>query len=183
MVDEGTRHDEARSTGGRSPEAIVGILEEEEVILVKQPDLLEEFAREHHTAAGYVPGFVRDERGEILITHAYAGVAYSAQQIVDAGPGHPDDVRTCVEHHRAHRTDLLRASKVDELCHQVVIGETPDPLAGGFSVTQATVLVPTISSITPTSGPAGTTVTINGTNFRSTLGSSYVSFNGVKATS
>ena len=65
----------------------------------------------------------------------------------------------------------------------ITVGETPDPLAGGFSVTQATVLAPTISSITPTSGPAGTTVTINGTNFRSTLGSSYVSFNGVKATS
>ena len=37
---------------------------------------------------------------------------------------------------------------------------------------------PTISSLSPTSGPVGTSVTINGSNFGSTQGSSTVTFNG-----
>ncbi len=41
---------------------------------------------------------------------------------------------------------------------------------------------PTISSFSPTSGPAGTSVTINGTNFSSTKTSNAVKFNGTSAT-
>lgn len=41
---------------------------------------------------------------------------------------------------------------------------------------------PTISSLSPTSGSVGTSVTIHGTNFGSTQGTSTVSFNGVNAT-
>src|SRR5260370_743093 len=41
---------------------------------------------------------------------------------------------------------------------------------------------PTISSLSPTSGAVGTSVTITGTNFGSTQGTSIVTFNGTKAT-
>jgi hypothetical protein len=40
---------------------------------------------------------------------------------------------------------------------------------------------PTITSISPTSGPAGTLVTINGSNFGATQGSSFVSFGTTQA--
>lgn len=46
----------------------------------------------------------------------------------------------------------------------------------GFTVT------PGISSVSPTSGPAGTSVNITGTNFGGSQGSSTVSFNGTTAT-
>ena len=45
-----------------------------------------------------------------------------------------------------------------------------------------TVPVPTISSLSPSSGPGGTPVIIAGTNFGSTQGSSTVTFNGAVAT-
>ena len=41
---------------------------------------------------------------------------------------------------------------------------------------------PSIAALTPTSGPVGASVTITGTNFGSTQGSSTVTFNGVSAT-
>ena len=41
---------------------------------------------------------------------------------------------------------------------------------------------PTITSISPTAGPPGATVTITGTNFGSTKGTSTVQFNGAVAT-
>jgi hypothetical protein len=41
---------------------------------------------------------------------------------------------------------------------------------------------PIITSLSPTSGPAGTAVTITGTNFGQTQGTSIVSFNGLSAT-
>src|SRR6266566_1395518 len=41
---------------------------------------------------------------------------------------------------------------------------------------------PSITSLSPTSGPVGTSVTITGTNFGSTQGASSVTFNGTKAT-
>jgi RHS repeat-associated protein len=44
------------------------------------------------------------------------------------------------------------------------------------------VLVPAISALSPTSGPIGTSVTISGSNFGSTQGSSTVTFNGTAAT-
>jgi RHS repeat-associated protein len=44
------------------------------------------------------------------------------------------------------------------------------------------VSVPNISNLNPTSGPVGTSVTITGTNFGSSQGSSTVSFNGTTAT-
>lgn len=49
---------------------------------------------------------------------------------------------------------------------------------GGGDV-NPTVPKPTITSITPTVGPAGTEVTINGSNFSSTQGENTVRFNGV----
>jgi ribosomal protein L31 len=54
--------------------------------------------------------------------------------------------------------------------------ETPEPLSGGFIVTEAPALVPVITSISPTSGETGTTVTINGSNFGNTRGASTVKF-------
>jgi hypothetical protein len=44
------------------------------------------------------------------------------------------------------------------------------------------VAVPTISSLNPVSGPVGTSVTITGTNFGATQGTSTVTFNGTAAT-
>ena len=44
------------------------------------------------------------------------------------------------------------------------------------------VVAPAISSLLPTSGPVGTAVTITGTNFGATQGTSTVSFNGITAT-
>ena len=46
-----------------------------------------------------------------------------------------------------------------------------------FTITSA----PSISSMSPTSGPAGILVTVNGSNFGSGQGQSYVTFNGVSA--
>ena len=57
--------------------------------------------------------------------------------------------------------------------------ETPVMLAGGFTV----VVRPAISAISPTSLCCGDILTINGNNFGSTRGSSYVSFGTKKATS
>jgi hypothetical protein len=60
---------------------------------------------------------------------------------------------------------------------------------GGTSTTSAadefsyTVNAPAVSSLSPTSGAIGTPVTIAGTHFGTTQGSSTVSFNGVDATS
>jgi hypothetical protein len=42
--------------------------------------------------------------------------------------------------------------------------------------------IPTIASLSPTAGPAGTAVTITGTNFGATQGTSTVAFNGTLAT-
>ena len=41
---------------------------------------------------------------------------------------------------------------------------------------------PTLTSLSPTSGPVGTVVTITGTNFGATKGTSTVTFNGTSAT-
>jgi len=49
----------------------------------------------------------------------------------------------------------------------------------GFTVTPPS---PTITSVSPSSGPVGTAVTVTGTNFGSTQGSSTVTFNGTAAT-
>ena len=49
--------------------------------------------------------------------------------------------------------------------------------AGGGSA-----VPPTITSLAPTSGPVGTAVTITGTNFGATQGTSTVTFNGTTAT-
>jgi hypothetical protein len=51
-----------------------------------------------------------------------------------------------------------------------------------FTVTNTTGSAPSITSLSPTSGSVGTSVTITGTNFGSTQGSSTVFFNGLQAT-
>lgn len=54
--------------------------------------------------------------------------------------------------------------------------------SNGVSFTVAAAGPPSITSINPTSGLAGTSVTISGTNFGTTQGTSTVAFNGVLAT-
>src|SRR5204862_8210868 len=51
-----------------------------------------------------------------------------------------------------------------------------------FFATGAHAAAPTITSLSVTSGPVGTSVTITGTNFGATQGSSTVKFNGTTAT-
>ncbi len=64
----------------------------------------------------------------------------------------------------------------------------PDSPAGGWIMqmvafrSASTSAVPTISSLNPISGPAGTSVTIAGANFGATQGTSTVTFNGTAAT-
>jgi hypothetical protein len=53
-------------------------------------------------------------------------------------------------------------------------------VAATFTIVAAP--APTITSLAPTSGPVGTSVTITGTNFGTTQGSSTVTFNGTAAT-
>ena len=53
--------------------------------------------------------------------------------------------------------------------------------SNGVSFT-VTVPAPSITSLTPTSGAVGTSVTITGTNFGATQGTSTVTFNGTAAT-
>jgi hypothetical protein len=60
----------------------------------------------------------------------------------------------------------------------VTVGGTA---SNGASFT-VTVPAPSISSLNPSSGPVGTSVTISGTNFGATQGSSTVAFNGTTAT-
>jgi len=52
----------------------------------------------------------------------------------------------------------------------------------GCEVWRRATTAPTIISISPTEGSLGTPVTIGGTNFGGTQGTSYVTFNGVRAT-
>jgi uncharacterized repeat protein (TIGR01451 family) len=63
-----------------------------------------------------------------------------------------------------------------------VTADQPDPLPANNAATQTTNInpnaPPTVSGFTPASGPSGTSVTINGTNFYST---SAVKFNGTSA--
>ena len=56
-----------------------------------------------------------------------------------------------------------------------------DTLVGGFTV-NAPQNTPVVDSVSPPEGPPGTPVTIKGTNFGDTQGTSYVTFNGVQAT-
>lgn len=58
---------------------------------------------------------------------------------------------------------------------------TSDGTANGPTFTYIIPTPPTISSISPTSGPAGTVVTITGTHFKTTLTDNAVTFNGVAA--
>ena len=50
------------------------------------------------------------------------------------------------------------------------------------ALTYTVTVAPTLTSLSPTSGPVGTAVTIAGTNFGATRGSSTVTFNGTAAT-
>jgi streptogramin lyase len=93
------------------------------------------------------------------------------------------------------------ANEIGQMSTSGVLTEHPVPTAGGFPVDVTTgsdgnvwfsegdsskvgrvnlvSAIPTIQSFAPTSGPVGTTVTINGTNF---TGAYSVTFNGVTAT-
>ena len=66
----------------------------------------------------------------------------------------------------------------------VIINDTA-PTADAYNLSLVEVrqaaIAPTISSLTPASGPIGTSVTIAGTNFGTTQGSSTVTFGGVSA--
>ena len=59
---------------------------------------------------------------------------------------------------------------------------TNDKTSAGFPFTVTLPVIPTISSIDPTSGKVGTTVIITGTDFSTTPGENTVSFNGTEAT-
>ncbi|MBS1667039.1 MAG: IPT/TIG domain-containing protein [Bacteroidetes bacterium] len=59
---------------------------------------------------------------------------------------------------------------------------TSSGTATGPNFTYLALPVPTITSISPTTGSAGTAVTISGTNFKTTLTDNTVLFNGVAAT-
>jgi hypothetical protein len=61
-----------------------------------------------------------------------------------------------------------------------VVVETIDGTSNGGLFGAQT--APSITSLTPTSGPVGSSVTINGSNFGSSQGSSTVTFNGTAAT-
>jgi hypothetical protein len=64
----------------------------------------------------------------------------------------------------------------------------PNPVALGgktvfnFQFTSSSTTTPSITSLTPNSGPVGTSVTIAGTNFGATQGTSTVTFSGTAAT-
>lgn len=64
----------------------------------------------------------------------------------------------------------------------VVSVGTSDGTANGPTFTYIVPTPPTISAISPVSGPAGTVVTITGTNFKTTLTDNTVQFNGIAAT-
>jgi IPT/TIG domain/Bacterial Ig-like domain (group 3)/Glucodextranase, domain B len=59
----------------------------------------------------------------------------------------------------------------------ITVGSSTGTSSGSFTVSP-----PTITSFSPTSGPAGTPVTITGTNFSTTLVNNVVKFNGTTAT-
>jgi hypothetical protein len=74
---------------------------------------------------------------------------------------------------------------------KIVVTVPAGVVAGNASVTQNgatsngiafTIIQPNITSLSPTSGSAGTSVTITGTSFGSTQGTSTVTFNGTPAT-
>lgn len=60
-------------------------------------------------------------------------------------------------------------------------GNTATSLGVTVTVNNTATTVPSIASLNPTSGPVGTSVTIAGTNFGLTQGTSTVTFNGVAA--
>jgi YD repeat-containing protein len=77
--------------------------------------------------------------------------------------------------------------KTTKIVAPVPVGATTGPVvvtAGGIASNGVTftVLAPSISSILPASGTGGTSVTINGSNFGTSQGTSTLTFNGVPAT-
>jgi hypothetical protein len=61
-------------------------------------------------------------------------------------------------------------------------GNTATSAGVAIKVNNTSSTVPSITSLNPTSGPVGTSVTITGANFGATQGTSTVTFNGVAAT-
>jgi hypothetical protein len=61
-------------------------------------------------------------------------------------------------------------------------GNTATSAGVAVKVNNTSTAIPSITSLNPTSGPVGTSVTIAGANFGGTQGSSTVAFNGVAAT-
>ena len=59
---------------------------------------------------------------------------------------------------------------------------TRSPYSAEVILDVPTPATPTITTVSPTSAPVGTAVTINGTNFGTTQGTSTVTFNGTIAT-
>ena len=92
--------------------------------------------------------------------------------------GHGHRVDLAGQHHRADDGTGLRRPGGDE----------PDPTVvttGTFSnvtVTTTTTTPPSLTSLAPTSGAVGASVTVTGTNFGATKGTSTVTFNGTTAT-
>jgi hypothetical protein len=64
----------------------------------------------------------------------------------------------------------------------VYVADGMDIVPLGVSVSGTGVAVPSITSLSPSSGPVGTSVTITGANFGATQGTSTVKFNGTSAT-
>ncbi|MBS0571464.1 MAG: IPT/TIG domain-containing protein [Proteobacteria bacterium] len=81
----------------------------------------------------------------------------------------------------ASATQLVVAVPSGATSGSVTVTVSGQTATSGSAFT-VTTPAPTISSFSPTSGTVGTTVTINGTNFSSTVANDTVKFNGISAT-
>ncbi len=87
---------------------------------------------------------------------------------------------------------IITSATANQIVTSVPAGATTGPVsvitpAGTFTTTTSLTVTtstgaPTINAFSPTTGPVGTTVTINGTGFSTTLNQNTVKFNGTFAT-
>ena len=138
-------------------------------------------AQGHSTAPSSAPSVNTTANGDLLIGTMMTGnnqsfTAGSGYKIEESVPG-PGNAKLIVEDQIQSISGAATATATMGSADDWVAGLAAFKAANGSGGT-----TPTITSLNPTSGVAGTSVVITGTNFGSPQGTSTVKFNGVSTT-